>query len=123
MSSKINAMVFIMLLHAVSSGREMKPTNARIIGWHLNIDKTVGRHREPHVVRVGVDRLLLIPSMHSQVHSIALISLCSVERYISVDMWSGKATKHCRIEQNFPCGTWYSSGNTNLICTSNQGGS
>ena len=38
-------------------------------------------------------------------------------------MWSGLATKHRCIEKDLPCSVWYSTGNTVLICTSNQGGS
>ncbi len=40
---------------------------------HCHVDPAIDRHREPHVVRVGVDSILII-SQHVEVHFKTLVT-------------------------------------------------
>ena len=64
---------------AISNGKQAHSSIVSMCSWHSEVDPAILRHGEPHVVRVGVN-CILVPRVHQK------ISLVSCGSYLSEDL-------------------------------------
>ena len=97
----LNVLMFSSLSLAISNGEKLGSRIGTMCVGYSEVDHAISRHREPHVVRVGVERILWMATRH-KILLVPTISYLSEDFEVMVRPMHGVSTPEPSMNEHLP---------------------